>query len=129
MSEKIRFNSFRDFPVWKKSLEVSNKIFKLTEELPKVEDYGLTSQMRRSANSISANIAEAFGREHLKEKQNFYKYSRGSAYELQSHLLYEEKVNYFSKYSVKIYDKEIESIIISLNKIIKTLKNMNSKRI
>ena len=127
MSETTRYKSFRDFPVWKESLEISNKIFKLTEYLPRKEDYGLTSQMRRSANSISANIAEAFGREHLKEKQNFYRYSRGSANELQSHLLYGKKVKYFSTAIVEKYDNEIEEIIISLNKIIKTLNNMNNK--
>lgn len=114
MSDKTKFKSFRDFPVWKESLEISNRIFKLTKILPQVEDYGLTSQMRRSANSISANIAEAFGREHLKEKQNFYRYSRGSAFELQGHLLYGNKVRYFSKEIVDEYDNEIEMIIISL---------------
>jgi len=127
MSDNTRFKSFRDLPVWKESLEISSEIFNLTEKLPQVEDFGLTSQMRRSENSISANIAEAFGREHLKEKQNFYRYSRGSAFELQSHLLYGNKVRYFPKEIIEYFDNEIENIIISLNKIIKTLKDMNKK--
>lgn len=50
------YNNFRDMPVWKDSLNLSESIFKLTLTLPKSEDYGLTSQLRRSANSISANI-------------------------------------------------------------------------
>lgn len=53
---KKMYNNFRDMPVWKDSLNLSESIFKLTLTLPKSEDYGLTSQLRRSANSISANI-------------------------------------------------------------------------
>ena len=110
MSDKTKFKSFRDFHVWRKSLEISDKIFKLTKGLPQAEECGLTSQMRRSSNSISANIAEAFGREHLLEKQNFYWYSRESVFELQRHLLYGEKVNCFSNETVDKYDDEIEKI-------------------
>ena len=127
MVNEFKYRSFREFPVWKESINISKKVFDLSKDLPRSEDYGLTSQLRRAANSISANIAEAFGREHLKEKQNFYRYSRGSAFELQSHLLYGNKVNYFSKETVDKYDNEIEKIIISLNKIIKTLKDMCNK--
>ncbi len=54
--------SFRDMDVWRKANELSYQVFALTKTLPRSEDYGLTSQIRRSANSISANTAEAFGR-------------------------------------------------------------------
>ncbi len=50
--------SFKEMPVWQLVMEVSEKIFYLTKDLPRNEDYGLTSQIRRSALSISANIAE-----------------------------------------------------------------------
>ena len=59
-------------PVWQDAMQIATKIFKLTEILPKKEDYGFTSQIRRSALSISANIAEAFGRNHTADKINFY---------------------------------------------------------
>ncbi|MDD5541522.1 MAG: four helix bundle protein, partial [Candidatus Marinimicrobia bacterium] len=49
-------------PVWREAIEIAESFFNLTSKLPRKEDYGLTSQMRRSALSISANIAEAFGR-------------------------------------------------------------------
>ena len=123
MTGKTRYKSFREFPVWKDSINISKRIFKLSEVLPKSEDYGLTSQLRRSANSISANIAEAFGREHLKDKQNFYRISRGSAYELQSHLIYAKEVKYFSYKDVNMLDEGIDKVIHSLNKIIKTLRD------
>jgi len=89
--------SFRDMKVWRMANELSYQVFELTKDLPRSEDYGLTSQIRRSANSISANISEAFGRKTKKDKQNFYIVARGSTFETQSHLLYGKKVKYFSK--------------------------------
>lgn len=50
------YKSFIDMPVWQDSLNLSENIFKLTLNLPKSEDYGLSSQIKRSANSITANI-------------------------------------------------------------------------
>jgi len=47
-------------PVWEEAMNIAAEVFNITEDLPKKEDYGFTSQIRRSALSISANIAEAF---------------------------------------------------------------------
>jgi len=51
-------------PVWQKAMNLAVKIFDLTEKLPKKEDFGLTSQIRRSGLSVSGNLAEGFGRKH-----------------------------------------------------------------
>lgn len=107
-------------PVWKDSLNLSESIFKLTHTLPKSEDYGLTSQLRRSANSISANIAEAFGRNTPKDKNRFYTIARGSAFETQSHLLYGQKIKYFED-KVDNLVKSYNKLIFDLNKIMKSL--------
>ena len=61
--------SFRDLIVWQKSRDLAVVIYKLTEQFPKSELYGLTSQMRRAVISISSNIAESYHRFHKKEKQ------------------------------------------------------------
>ncbi len=58
-------------PVWKGAMNVAIQIFDLTVSLPRSEDYGFTSQVRRSALSISANIAEGFGRSTSKDKIKF----------------------------------------------------------
>ena len=79
--------------VWKKAMNISLVIFKLSESLPRKEDYGLTSQIRRSSNSVSSNIAEGFGRTTNKEKIYFYSNARGSAYETINHLLYGKSVD------------------------------------
>ncbi|MDP8202973.1 MAG: four helix bundle protein, partial [Candidatus Tenebribacter mawsonii] len=86
--------SFQDMPIWQESMGVAVKIFEISDPFPKKEDYGLTSQIRRSALSISANIAEAFGRYHIKDKINFYYFAKGSATETQSHLIYCKEVKY-----------------------------------
>ena len=75
-------------PMWQRAMKVTEEIHKLTSNLPRSEDYGFTSQIRRSSLSISANIAEAFRRNHKRDKINFYYVSRGSVTETQSHLEY-----------------------------------------
>jgi four helix bundle protein len=108
-------------PVWKVSHELSISIFHLTASLPRSEDYGLTSQIRRSSNSVAANISEAYGRKTNKDKANFYTIARGSALETQSHILYGEKVGYFDSTTAKIHMEEYAKLIHELNKIIKTI--------
>ena len=115
--------SFREMPIWQESMDLAVKIFHVSEKFPRKEDYGLTSQIRRSALSISANIAEAFGRFHSKDKINFYYYARGSATETQSHLIYCSRINYIDKHSSDKLFIELEMICKSLNKIIKTLNS------
>jgi len=73
------------------------KIYHLTKDFPKQESFGLTSQMRESALSVPANIAEGFGRYHYMDKAKFYLNSRGSLYELKSHLLIAQELGYFNE--------------------------------
>ncbi len=117
------YKSFKEMPVWQDAMEIAVNIFLLTEKLPRKEDYSLTSQIRRSALSVSANIAEAFGRQHIKDKINFYWFSRGSIAETMSHLEYGYRVKYFSKEEVFDINKKLEVLYNNINKIIKTLKN------
>ncbi len=120
-STQMNYNSFTEMPVWKDSLELSKKVFYLSQGLPRSEDYGLTSQIRRSANSISANLAEGFGRKSRKDKSHFYIISRGSAYETQSHILYGLGVEYFNEKESKEIVALYNDLIFSLNKLIKSL--------
>lgn len=68
----MSFNDFTEMPVWQKSNEVVRGIYTLCNQLPEAEDYALSSQLKRTALSITANIAEAYGRNHVKGKINFY---------------------------------------------------------
>ncbi|MBS1573208.1 MAG: four helix bundle protein [Bacteroidetes bacterium] len=117
------YNDFSEMPVWRIGEKVVEDIYKLTESLPRKEDYALCSQLRRAAMSITGNIAEAFGRGHKKDKINFYYYARGSAYEVRSHLLTGVKAGYFTDYSINVIDQDCKSIVESLDKIIKGLRS------
>jgi len=108
------------------AMNVAVTSFEMTKNLPRSEDYGLTSQIRRAANSIPANIAEAFGRESFKEKHHFYTISKGSAYELMSHVLYGKRVKYFDEKTVTEFNKEISGLIFDMSKIIKSLREKSN---
>lgn len=116
------YKSFKDMPIWQEAMNIAEDMFKLTKKFPKSEDYGLTSQLRRAVSSISANIAEAYGRNHSSDKVNFYYFARGSAVETQSHLEYAKRVGYISEELCNELDKELIKVYNDLNKIIVTLK-------
>jgi four helix bundle protein len=78
--------SFKDLIVWQKARNLAVIVYKLTEQFPKSELYGLTSQMRRAVISISSNIAESYHRFHNKEKRQFLAIAFGSGSELESQI-------------------------------------------
>lgn len=118
----MRYNTFEEMPVWQKAMDLANKIFYLTEKLPKKEDYGLASQIRRSALSVSGNIADGFGRKHTKDKLNFYYDARGSVCETKNHLIQGQRVGYFKMAEFNENNAFIEDIWKELNFLITTLK-------
>lgn len=120
------YHDFTEMSVWQLAMEIVVDVYSLTEKLPKREDYALCGQMREAAISISANIAEGFGRWHKKDKINFYFYSRGSACEERSHLLCGKKVGYFSDEEILPISNKYRQIVEELNKLIKSL-NSNSQ--
>ena len=78
--------SFKDLIVWQKAKDLAIEIYKLTENFPREELYGLTNQMRRAVISISSNLAESYHRFHKKEKRQFLSIAFGSGSELESQL-------------------------------------------
>ena len=117
-----------EMPIWQMSMEIAEGIFNSTSGLPKCEDYGFTSQIRRSALSMSANIAEAFGRKSIADKINFYYYCRGSLTETQSHLEYGRRVKYFTEGQTSQIEVKLAQILKELNTLILSLKlNHQSK--
>jgi len=89
-------------PVWQKSMDLAVRIFKLTDNLPRKEDYGLVSQIRRSALSVSGNISEGFGRKHTRDKLKFYFNSPGSLAETKNHLIYGHKLDISAKRNLEL---------------------------
>jgi four helix bundle protein len=86
--------SFRDLEVWNLSMDLTMMIYAITSDFPKHEIYGLSSQMRRAAISISSNIAEGSARGSKKDFRQFVLIARGSNCELQTQLMIASRLNY-----------------------------------
>lgn len=119
MDEKIR--SHKDLQVWQKAMVLVTEIYRLSENFPESEKFGLTSQIRRSAISIPSNIAEGFARKGNKELIQFLYISIGSLSELETQYEIAKNLNYI-KEAKEITDKII-FIRIMLSNLIKSIKN------
>ena len=126
MEEKInkKITSFTSLLAWKEAHELTLSVYKLLTIFPIYERFGLCDQLRRSVSSISANIAEGFGRSTLKDKVHFYYIANGSLTETQNHLLVARDLKYLSAKNFKnIYEQTITT-----SKLINGLiKSINSK--
>jgi four helix bundle protein len=78
--------SFRELKVWQRAMELTVAVYRLTQDFPREEQYGLTAQIRRSAVSIPSNIAEGQGRLSTGEFRQFLAIARGSNCEVQTQL-------------------------------------------
>jgi four helix bundle protein len=90
----VAINSYRDILVWQQAMELVTAIYKSTETWPKEEIYGLTSQVRRAAVSVPANIAEGYGRDTRGSYQQFLRIAQGSLKEVETHLLIAERLGF-----------------------------------
>lgn len=109
-------------PVWQEAMKVAEQVFAMTDKLPRKEDYGFTSQIRRAALSVSANIAEAFGRSHSLDKIKFYLVARGSLTETQSHLEYGRRVGYLATSDAAALSERLDQIHAEINRVISSLR-------
>ena len=91
MGEPI--NDYRDLKVWFEAMSLAEAVYLETKAFPKAELFGMTSQMRRSAASVPANIAEGFGREKTQSFIHFLRVAQGSLKELETHILLAQRVD------------------------------------
>lgn len=84
--------SYRDLLAWQHAMDLAVAIYKLTRVWPKEELYGLTSQARRAAASVAANIAEGYGRDNLGSYLQFLRIAQGSLKELETHVLIAQRI-------------------------------------
>lgn len=119
MYENGKFESYKDLIVWQKSVELAGTIYDLTDQLPKSEQFGLSSQMQRAAVSIPSNIAEGYDRNHSGEYRQFLGISYGSSAELETELIICQK-----RYGTLNY----ENIFSLLQEVRKMLRVMIAKQ-
>lgn len=89
--------SYENLKIWKEAMELAEEIYKVTKEFPKSEIFGLVSQLRRAAVSISANIAEGSSRGSKKDYARFIEISIGSLKETESMVFLSQRLNFLNK--------------------------------
>ena len=119
--DKIR--TFRDLHAWQEAHTLVLAVYVLSKKFPREELFGLTSQLRRAAVSITLNLAEGFSRTSYKEKANFYSIGLGSLTESQNQLILALDINYITKDDFD--DIWNQSIIVSklINGLLKSTKS------
>jgi four helix bundle protein len=117
----ITVRNYQDLIVWQKSLEFTVAIYSYTKTFPKEETYGITSQMRRAAVSISSNIAEGQTRHTSKLFLQFLSIARGSLSELETQIILSYRLNYISEENKDQLLTKAEEIGRVLGSLMKTL--------
>ena len=117
--EKKSTKSFTDLIVWQKAHQFVLSVYKLTKEFPKEEVYGLTSQFRRAAVLIAANIAESYKKWSDKEKSRFLNIAHSSLEECRYYLILSNDLGYCKMTEENILLEEISKLLFSYNKAIK----------
>ena len=121
LRKQVKIKDYKDLKIWQKGIEISDKIYSVTESFPKTELYGLTSQMRRSAISIPSNIAEGFRRYHNKEYRQFLYIALGSCAELEAQIIIANKLDYINETNKTEFIEKIKYICRMTVKLINKL--------
>ncbi|MGB9205292.1 MAG: four helix bundle protein [Terriglobales bacterium] len=101
---------FKELRVWLKAHELTMLVYTLTRAFPRDEVYGLTSQIRRSAASIGANIAEGCGRHSDGEMTRFLQIARGSASETEYHLLLAKDLGFLQEGDFRAAEQSVVAV-------------------
>ena len=117
--------SCKDLIVWQKAMDLVVLIYKVTNNFPKSEVYGLVSQMRRSAVSIPSNIAEGKVRGTKKDYRNFLLISFGSGSELETQLEISRRLNYIDEINFIEINNILTEVMKILNVMTKKLSENN----
>jgi four helix bundle protein len=110
--------TFQDLIVWQKSHEFVLDVYTHTSNFPKSELYGLTSQFRRAAVSIAANIAEGFKKRGKKDKARFLNISQGSLEECRYYIILSKDLGYGNEVNIDKKLQEVSKLINSYSKAI-----------
>jgi len=119
-----RVKDFTDLETWRCARNLRRMVYGISAKFPKLESFGLASQMRRAAVSVTANIAEDFGRYPYQENIQFCRQARGSVYELRDHFTTALDAEYVSKEQWAALNDLAVSAIRLLNGYIRSTEDM-----
>ena len=124
-----RIRDFKDLVVWKMARKLRATIFTMCKRFPNSEAFELCSQMRRAAVSITANLAEGYGRFSYQENIQFCRQSRGSAYELRDHLTTALDAGYITAGQYEELDLSAISVLKLINGYIRATKQRKAQNL
>ena len=122
MKGKSLIESHRDLVVWQKSMDLAVVAYRLTSQFPSEERFGMTSQIRRSAASIPANIAEGYGRESPGSYAHHLRIAQGSLKEFETHLVLASRVDLISDESIAPHMAAADEIGRMLRSLIRSIE-------
>jgi four helix bundle protein len=114
-------HDFDELEVYQLSMGLACWIYELTAKLPESERYNLVSQLRRAATSVSANIAEGFGRYHYKENMQYCRMARGSLSETKSHMMLCVRLKFIEQSAYNEFITKYRNLSVKLNNYIKAI--------
>ena len=114
-------NNFKQLKVWQKAVELTTDIYKETNSFPSKEQYGITSQITRSAVSVPANIAEGSGRSTKKDFNHFLSIALGSSFETETLLVIAYSLGYLNKSKFENLSERLSEV----QKMIRGLQKSN----
>jgi four helix bundle protein len=120
-------NSYRDLRVWQDAMTLAESCYRLTRQFPRDELFGLTSQVRRAAGSIPANIAEGHGRDNTGNFVQHLRISQGSLKELETHLILAERVGILPAPDLQTILTQCESLGKMVRALIRSLQDKPPK--
>ena len=115
--------SYRDLLVWQQAMDLAVLSYALTRRFPREELFGLTSQIRRSAASVAANIAEGHGRENSGSFIQFLRIAQGSLKETETHLLLAERIGLLKPAELKPAMQKCDEIGRMLRSLIRAIQD------
>ena len=118
-----KVESFRDLVVWQKAIDLSQRIYIITQRFPKEEMFGITSQIRKAVVSIASNIAEGHGRNTTGEYIHFVGISKGSFCELETQLTISRRIGFLTEETLNDLMNDCAHIGRLLNGLIHSLQN------
>ena len=118
--------SYEDLQVWQKAMDLAVFVYEITRNFPSDEKYGLTSQIRRAAYSISSNIAEGCSRDGLNEFQHFLSISQGSLAELKTQIIIAQRIELLANEQFTLVIEQINIVGRMLNALRNSLRKNSS---
>jgi len=114
-------HNFKKLNIWVKSIALVKEIYLISNKFPKEEQYGLTSQMKRAAVSIPANIAEGSAKSSNKDFSRFLEFSLGSIFELETLIIIAKELKYINEETFSSIDKQIQEVELMIKSFLSQL--------